>query len=119
MPLRLATTGDIYRRMARLCRLLALVAVLLLPFAMASAPAATNHAAMATAMNHDHSGHQPHNMTHDRLGECTMACSAALPAADLPPIALRPIAHPPAEPLLVPRLSGIELDIATPPPRLS
>jgi hypothetical protein len=46
-----------------------------------------------------------------------MACAAALPAADLPAVAAGAAAAPLPQPALVASLSGILLEIATPPPR--
>jgi hypothetical protein len=99
-------------------RLLALVAVLLLPLAMAAAPAAAGASQHATAMpTNDHERHHSGGLTHDRLAQCAMPCSAALPAADLPPIPVHAAVRAAPEPFLASPLSGIELEIATPPPR--
>ena len=103
-----------------LLRLLAFVAVLLMPFGMSAAPAAAAHHEQmgAIAMQHcPDRNSKPHST--GALADCTMACAAALPAAELPqpgtPLAFRV----PVEPNVIPSLSGIELEIATPPPRLS
>lgn len=101
-------------------RLLAFVAVLLMPFGMSAAPAAAAHHQQTGAMAMQHCPDQkskPHSK--GALADCTMACAAALPAAELPqpdtPLAFRV----PVEPNAIPSLSGIELEIATPPPRQS
>lgn len=102
-------------------RLLALIALLLMPFGMAAAPAvvaAQHHspAAMAT----EHCPDQPSDADVDGgVSDCAMPCSAALPAVDLSPVDSLAVARPPADPALQTALSGIELEIATPPPKLS
>jgi hypothetical protein len=101
-------------------RLLAFVAVLLMPFGMSAAPADPVHHEEMGAMTMQHcpdEDSKPHSK--GALADCTMACASALPAAELPqpktPLAFRV----PVEPHLIPSLSGIELEIATPPPRQS
>jgi hypothetical protein len=100
------------------CRLLALVAVLLMPLGMSAAPAAAPHDEHMSAMPMQHCP-QPDQAPAGKaaLADCMMACSAALPAADLPamaaPLPLRGL----VEPGFIPALAGIELEIATPPPR--
>jgi hypothetical protein len=102
--------------MARVIRLLTLIAVLLMPLEMAPAAAAA-HEAPAMAMQH--CPDQPSGHAAKGFGECMMACSAALPAADVPRnettalICLAPEAPPARE------LSTLHPDIATPPPRRS
>jgi hypothetical protein len=102
------------------CRFIALVAVLLMPFGMFAAPAAAAHHDKMGAMAMQHCPDQssgPHSK--GMIAGCTMACAAALPAAEQPqpetPLAFRL----PVEPSVIGSLSGIELEIATPPPRLS
>ena len=102
-----------------IARLLVLVAVLLMPLGMqpATAGSVTHHAA---AMPMQHCPEQPSK--HDgksAFAECTMVCSSALPAADLP----RP------QPLLLfcaletsgvnQILRGLNPETATPPPKRS
>ena len=102
------------------CRLLVLVAVLLMPFGMSAAPAATAHNEHMSAMPMQHCPDQnstPHS--NGMLADCTMACSAALPATSLDAVETHCLVRPPLGPTAVARLSGIELEIATPPPRLS
>ena len=100
-------------------RMLAFVAVLLMPFGMAAAPAApTQHHQMAMPMQHCP---EPNSSRHSTgaLVDCTMACASALPATDLEIVGAHPVSKFAPEPMLVAALSGIELEIATPPPRLS
>ena len=103
--------------MAILCRLVALLAVLLMPFGMqpAAAAPAQHHASMAAQ-------HCPEQApTHDLKGgfsDCTMACSAALPAADLQQVHPS-IASVPTEAVVARILHGLIPDTATPPPKRS
>lgn len=104
--------------MAILLRLFALVAILMLPLGMATAPAEMHHAPMAADMM-QHCPDEPSNDDLARvLSECTMACSAALPATGST-AASQPFATAPAEPAIPPVLASIALEIATPPPKLS
>jgi hypothetical protein len=110
-----------WRRMRRSAvRLLALLAVLLMPFAMAAAPAAAAHHQQMSAMP---AGHCPEPdskpVSSGALAGCTMACAAALPATDSQTLRSRPLVRTPLDPQVVASLAGIELEIATPPPRLS
>ena len=105
--------------MATFLRLFALLAVLLMPFGMqpaAGAPAAGHPASMPMqhcpeqAPRHDPKG---------AFAECTMACSAALPAADRaddrPPLLI----CAPSEAAAVRIMHGLHPDTATPPPKRS
>ena len=103
--------------MRSLVKLLALFAVLLLPLGMAPAAASATHHNMASMSM----PHCPEQGSNHRLkaafAECTMACSAALPALDrctAPPL---PIAREPVRPALARHLSDLHPDIATPPPK--
>ena len=100
-------------------RLLAVISVLLMPLGMAAAPAAAHgHAAAGIAMQHcpdQSSKSHPAN----GFGACTMACSAALPAADLD-------REPPPHILCCPPVpanthldDGLVPETATPPPKFS
>ncbi|HET6536473.1 MAG TPA: hypothetical protein VFG41_09860 [Sphingomicrobium sp.] len=105
---------------ARFVRLLALIAVLLLPLGMAEAPARP-HSAHGTAMPMRHCPEQPPSKSEPAglLAQCTMACSAALPAADAAdfrPEAIRPMSVPPA---LAQRLDGLHPETSTPPPKFA
>jgi hypothetical protein len=96
---------------------LLVVAVLLMPFGMtpAAATAAHHHGA---SMPMQHCPEQGSN--HGAKGafaECTMACSAALPAAeivrDTPPLTI----SLPTELMVAQALHGLHPDTATPPPK--
>lgn len=102
--------------MLRALLILAVLALMPLGMMPAGAMAATEHHEAAMA------GHcQDEEETDNSAGfaQCTMACAAALPAIDAPveadvamtacPLAVTRIVH----------LSGLEPDIATPPPRLA
>lgn len=113
--------GRAYRRHMRLLamRLLALIAVLLMPFGMSAAPATVvHHQASAMPVQHcPEPGSNP--LSKGVLGDCTMACSAALPAEDVATAVLHPVSPLRPKPSLFLPLQGIELEIATPPPRLN
>ena len=101
-------------------KLLALIAVLLMPLSMAaSATPAAHHA----EMNSEQMQHCPEQSPkhHGKAGlvECTMACSAALPAMGFTPIeanwtACVPVAQAPPS-----TLHGLHPETATPPPKES
>ena len=106
--------------MAMVWKLLVLVAVVLMPFGMSAAMAASaSHAPAAAAAQHcnDHGG-QPTEKSTKQSADCAIACSMLmvaetrlkdpLSAAHLPP------AHPLAE-----SGAGLHPDTATPPPKLS
>ena len=105
--------------MALAWKLLTLIALMLMPFGMTAAPAAASH---------DHSasmamGHCPDQLP-DRhpatgLHECAMACSAALPAADMRQDDSVLIGHVPTVAYVVHQLHGLHPETATPPPKLS
>ena len=96
-------------------RLVALVALMLMPLSMASAPAAAQPVAGAPA-GHCDDHQKPADAPSAPQVHCT-ACTA-LPAIDVP----APIAElAPTMPMLIALagfLAGIEPDIATPPPKL-
>jgi hypothetical protein len=100
-------------------KLLALLAVLVMPLAMTAAPAAAHHQqAAAMPMEHCPEPVAPHD-TKSGFTECTMACSAALPAVGSP-VSVRPlIVCAPVESSLSNRLRGLHPDTETPPPRRS
>lgn len=101
--------------MAALFRLFALVALVLMPFTMAGAPAKA-HATPAVADGHcgEHPA-APAGPAID-MAQCMLMC-AALPAAEQ--IAMSPPALPAPPPVLglSSKNNGIILEIATPPPR--
>jgi hypothetical protein len=108
--------------MARLiAKLLLIVAMLSMPFGMTAAAGSAHHDAMAmgdTSMRHCPDQGSGHNMK-GGIAECTMACAAALPAADAtnggPPL----IICDPVLPGTAQRLHSLHPDIATPPPKRS
>lgn len=104
--------------MANLCRLLALLAVLLMPLGMQPAAAAPAQHHAAIPVQHCPEPAPGHDMKGGMV-ECTMACSAALPAADWPLEEPLRIASAPIEPTAVHVLYGLHLDPATPPPKHS
>ena len=99
-------------------KLLTLLAVLLMPFGMAPATAASHHTPTAGMPMQN----CPEGSTHQSKGgfaECTMACAAALPAADAHAgeplqIITASIAHGAQH-----ALHGLHPDTATPPPKAS
>lgn len=105
--------------MAAILRLLALLAMVLMPFGMAAAPA-------APAQSHHSSAGMEHcpdeSSTMDLAGGpggCAMPCSAALPAGDAGPIDSPSLARSLVDAGRPPALAGLVLEIATPPPRLA
>jgi hypothetical protein len=106
------------RMLSAFLRLLALVAVMLMPFGMSAAATATVHHPQMDAMSMQHCPDQnskPHSKS--LLAECTMACAAALPALDTPVAERMSVAHEPAQALLVQGLHGLHPETATPPPK--
>ncbi len=102
-----------------LLRLLGFVIDLLMPFGMAAAPAASmQHQQMTMPMKHCPEPDFSHHSTGAGAG-CTMACASALPATDLEVAAAHPLSIFVPQPALIAALMGIELEIATPPPRRS
>jgi len=101
-------------------RLVVLLAVLLMPLGMATAAAPAHHVQAAASMPMEHCPDQaPQHDMKGGLAACTMACSAALPAADLSSSGPVHLIYVPAAPLAVAFLHGIHPDTATPPPKLS
>ena len=101
-------------------KLLALLAVLLMPLGMSPAAAAPVHHDMAAGMPMGHCPDQaPGHDKKSGFAECTMACAAALPAVQAPAAGL-PIVPPELPRLaLSDRLHGLHPETATPPPRAS
>jgi hypothetical protein len=91
--------------------------VLLMPFGMTAAVAAPHEPA---AMAMEHCPDQPAN-SHGKsvFEQCTMACSAALPAAERPGDEPLLVVSAPLAPAITRALHGIMLEIATPPPKHS
>jgi hypothetical protein len=104
-----------------LLRLFAALAVLLMPFGMAAAPAEPIHyqqMAMAAPMPTQHCPESAPG-SNGALAHCAMACSAALPAINsVEPFAYPVVRSSPQVPALK-TLSGVEPEIATPPPRFA
>ena len=105
--------------MARVLRLLTLLAVLLMPFGMAAAPAAPAAVHHGASMPMEHCGDTPAERDIGGTADCAMPCSSALPATDLASTALEPVAHSAEGPWIERKLAGVLMEIATPPPRLS
>jgi hypothetical protein len=103
--------------MAFAWKLLALIAVLLIPLGMAPAAASPVHGHVAMPM--EHCPDQAPKQTHGTSAECTMACAGALPAAAAeqigPPLFVGTRAHPAP----TAQLHGLHPETATPPPRRS
>ena len=99
-------------------RLLALLAVLVMPFGMI-APAAAAHHEPAAAMPMKHCPDSQESKTEGGIAKCAMACSAALQELGSPTIGCRAIARASPLPSVTQALHGIRDDIATPPPKRS
>lgn len=98
-------------------KLMLLVAVLLMPFAMTATPAAAvQHHNASMPMQHCPE-QAPKSTGKAGFIECTMVCSAALPASELKRDAPRLIVCAPAEAAAVRQLHGVHPETATPPPR--
>src|SRR4051812_49213326 len=100
-----------------LCKLAGLIAMLLMPLGMGAAPAAAaGHHSLSMAMGH----RPPPETSHDMKGgiaECTMACAAALPAADFVGHSQMTVVCEPLHPGVAQRLRGLHPETATPPPK--
>jgi hypothetical protein len=103
-----------------IARLLLLIAVLLMPLGMTPPAAnAAGHQAMA-AMPMGHCDERaPNHAPKAGFADCTMACSAALPAIDLSRDEPPPVAHLPLRAAVALILHGLHPDTATPPPKLA
>jgi hypothetical protein len=112
-----SAAGPNSRPMAAVFRLLALVALVLMPFTMAAAPAGAH--AMPQAMTQDHCGDHPDAPAAPAdMAQCMLMC-AALPAAEPLTVFAPDLPKAPLRLNRVKPIHGIILDIATPPPRLS
>ncbi len=104
-------------------KLLAILVMLTMPLGMQSAAAAasaTAHHSAATTMSLEHCPDQ--GSEQNKKGgfvECTMACSAALPAMDVPQEEHLLIACAPTETAAAQILYGLHPDTETPPPKAS
>jgi hypothetical protein len=103
----------------QISKLLLLIAVLLMPFGMATAPAAAaeNHGTSMPMQHCPEPGSKQSGKS--MVAECTMACAAALPAMDHAAAEAPRILCLPAQPAVAQRLNGLHPDIATPPPKAS
>ena len=107
--------------MTQVCKLMALIAVLLMPFGMsaaASAAPSADHAMAGMPMGHC-PDEQSQTDSKPGIAACTMVCSAALPAIEprQPTCGDTADAHPLLD--LVTILTGLHPEAATPPPRLA
>jgi len=101
-----------------MAKLVLLVAVLLMPLAMASATANASHqeTALGTAMGHCVDQRQ-RDQSNRGISECTTACATSLAAtgtAVMAPIVTVELLAPP---VTTHPLQGLHPEIATPPPR--
>jgi len=105
---------------AVILRLLTLLSLVLMPFGMSAASAApAHHAPAATTAEHcgEH-GSQPDQTSPVNLADCAISCSMLLLAETRIEDPAPPVRLPPARPLADHR-TGLHLDPATPPPKLS
>ena len=108
--------------MANLWKLLAILALLLTSFGMSAAPAAAapHHGTAAAAMPMEYCADEGGAVDpNGGVPECAMACSAALPAADLAQPNRLTIVCTPAAASRATSLNGLHPDTATPPPKRS
>jgi hypothetical protein len=122
-PVIAAEAGRFYLApmLSRLLRFLAMIAMLLMPFGMAAAPAAPDIGHHASAsMAGEHCPEAPDEQdAGGSVSGCAMPCSAALPAGDETRVDSHPSIPAPLISWLSPAFSSVELEIATPPPKLS
>ena len=102
-------------------KLLTLIAVLLMPLGMTTAPAAAaqQHHASAATMSTEHCPDEGMPHAKGGIAQCTMACAAALPAMDSTAGEAVTIICTPEVPAAALRLHGVRPDTATPPPKAS
>lgn len=106
--------------MAAIWKLLTLLAVLLMPVGMTPASAAVAHHSTAAAMPMgDCPGQRSSHHGEGGFAECTMACAAALPAANFSSQDAVMIVCLPTQPAIAQHLHGIHPETATPPPKHS
>jgi hypothetical protein len=106
--------------MTAVWKLLALLAVLVMPLGMTPAAAVPAHHAIASQtmpVGHCPDQDSSHHQMKGGIAECTMACAAALPAAELARHDAVTIMGLPAEPAIALRLHGLHPETATPPPK--
>jgi hypothetical protein len=97
-------------------KLLLLMAVLLMPLGMTAPAAARQHHSASMPMKHC-PDQAPQPTGKAGFAQCTMACSAALPAMDASTGEALTIVCTPELPAAVQRLHGVQPDTATPPPK--
>jgi hypothetical protein len=101
-------------------RLILLIAVLIMPFGMAAAPAAAGRIEAAANMPMPHCPDQDSShVGKGGIAICGMACSAALPAAEASGETPALAGNVPIEQPIARGLIGIQPETATPPPRRS
>ena len=101
-------------------KLLILLAVVLMPLGMGPAPAAAKHDGDSAMMMVMPTEHCPDPLQDDRkasLGDCTMACAAALPAFGRTTAEPLMVVCAPAQPATAHLLHGLDPETATPPPK--
>jgi len=106
-------------RMASICKLFTLLAVLVMPFGMSSVHATAVNSAPVAGMPMGHCPDQPgkHNSSGGGIAECMMACAAALPAAEPMSDDVLALIAQLETPAFVHALRGLAPEIATPPPK--
>jgi hypothetical protein len=99
-------------------RLLALIALMLMPFGMQPAGAAEgNHQQIMSGMATSHCPDQSRNHQHTGLATCSMACASALPAQGLVREERPLLRQHLVVAMITPILHGTQPEIATPPPK--
>ena len=103
-----------------IARIALMVAILLMPLGMTPSAASEPHHMMAAASPMQHCpdqapGHDPKGA----LAQCTMACSAAVPASTASAEEPLMIAAEVVTPAVAERLHGLHPETATPPPKLA
>ena len=111
-------TALTYRQlMSALLRVLTLLSLVLMPFAMTAAPASA-HAMPAAADIHCFDHQRPQTPNQVDLAQCMLMC-AALPAAEALTVSAPAVPKAPRRLALAVPIRGIILEIATPPPRFA
>jgi hypothetical protein len=104
--------------MARFLRLIALLAVLVMPFGMTSAVAASPQHTASMPMQHCPEQGSKHE-SRTAFAECTMACSVALPVSDDAQEQLLAVDRAANHATVAQILRGLHPETATPPPKMS
>jgi hypothetical protein len=97
-------------------RLLALIALVLMPFTMTAAPAEAHAIPQGLSEQHCSDHQQPASSPALDMAQCMLMC-AALPASEPLNISPPDVPRAPRQITLDDPIIGIILDIATPPPR--